>query len=378
MRNARALMLWLALSGTTACGVVLGIDADGRLQEKTSDAGDGEKAAPGDEADAAPKDSGSKTTDPDPAAVDGGYLARLDELAKLRVRIADAPTMDRYSTSKSWVHWVDDVGKGHSRRPSDGALRTIPVAFTTASDDVVAHRNMPQGKASVYSATSGQNLGSFEASNPVALDDSIVFTDISQAGKTDILQWNAASPATLTSAGSVPSSAVDTVGRHRNTIYMRDVTDLSRLFVVDVAPPSVRIVTTTVTPLAVATITDGLVVAHSTGSTWRYQLIKPSGATLDLSAEIDAAESSVPVAQRTPMGAAVGLGDWLIGPALCGIVAFRPSDGRLVPVQLRASTDRFSFFGLHVLEESRVVVFTIGGSGPHGLYYLKLDGLLPP
>jgi hypothetical protein len=181
----------------------------------------------------------------------------------------------------------------------------------------------------------------------------------------------------LTNVGTLASSAVSPVGKHRNTVYLRDYSAAGSFLVVDVDPFAVRNVDAGVIPLAVAPVTDGLVVTHAAGAGYRFLLVKPAGERVDLTQRIDAAASNVPRELRAPLQMPTTLGEWLIFSANAGILAFRPRDEKLLPLQIRADADRFVFDVPHVVEGARALVFRIGASELQGLYCVKLDGVLP-
>jgi hypothetical protein len=366
------LVLVLALGCLMACNAILGVDFEGRQRDSV----DGGEAAPPEEEDsdaAAPKDGEVAKDSSLEAAVDGGYLADLEKLAKLRVRVADAPSLENYFVSRSWIHWLDGVGRGDSLKPSDGATRDLPIASKVMNDDVFAYRPTTVDDLSVRSASSGQVLGAFDIDMSVALDEGVVMLD----GSTTARVWRSSSPTTLGTIGTLPSSAVNPLGKYGNTLYLKNFLDLNKLIVVDIAPVGVRSVDISVLPQAVTRITEGIVLTHIIGATeTHFQLVPPTGAPIDLTAEIEAAKSNIPLADRVAFQHPAAVGDWLVFSAQCGILAFRHRDSRLVALQLRTDADDYFYNGVHVVHASRTLVFTMSKS-KQGLYYSKLDGLLP-
>jgi hypothetical protein len=368
---SRRFVLTLALSCVTACNAILGVDFEGRLRDEDAGADSGPLD---DEDGAASKEGGVSRDGSVEAAIDGGYLADLEKLAKLRVRLADAPSLENYFVSRSWIHWLDGAGSGSSFKPSDGATRDLPIASKVMNDDVFTYRPTPGDALSVRSAANGEELGAFDIDTSVALDDGVVMLD----GTTTARIWRSSSPTTLSPIGTLPSSVVQPLGNYGNTLYLKDFADLKKLVVVDIAPPGIRSVGINVSPQAITRITEGIVVTHIVGTTeTHFQLLPTSGVPIDLTAEIAATTSDIPVAARDAFQQPAAVGDWLVFSARCGILAFRHRDRRLVALQLRSPEDDYFYNGVHAVRSPRTLVFTMSKS-EQGLHYVKLDGLLPP
>jgi hypothetical protein len=171
---------------------------------------------------------------------------------------------------------------------------------------------------------------------------------------------------------------VQPLGNYGNTLYLKDFADLKKLVVVDIAPPGIRSVGINVSPQAITRITEGIVVTHIVGTTeTHFQLLPTSGVPIDLTAEIAATTSDIPVAARDAFQQPAAVGDWLVFSARCGILAFRHRDRHLVALQLRSPEDDYFYNGVHAVRSPRTLVFTMSKS-EQGLHYVKLDGLLPP
>jgi len=375
----RRLLFSLALSSLTACNAILGVDFEGRRRDSSDGVDGGEEMPPeGEEGDAStPKEGGTSKDGSLEAAVEGGYLADLEKLAKLRVRVADAPAgLDKHFASRSWMHWVDGAGHGHSLKPQDGTTRNIAKSFLDANDIVALHRLTPPADLSIISGTDGQVLGTFHVSYPVALDDGVLVFEDGAPGMLEARVWRTSSPTMLgASIGTVPST-VYPIGKTGNTAYLRQFSVPPKLFIVDIQTPSVTSIDFNVELQAVSKITEGMVLTHVTGGT-KFQLVRPTGVPVNLTAEIAAAKSNIPIADRLAYGAAATSGDWLFYSAQCGILAFRYRDRRLVPIQLRTSEDDFFYNGVRVVQSPRTVIFTSAKS-LEGLWHVKVDSLLPP
>lgn len=375
----RALAASMLLLSTAACGALLGVDFEGRPRElgTEADAAGAEVDAAGAEGMVAP--AAAMPDGPPRPALDAGYLARRDELASRRVRIADAPAgLDGYFTSRSWVYWVDASQVGHALRPVDGARRQLATAFYDASDTFVLTRSV-DFRVTISTAEAGKPLATFErgSPSPMALEDAVVFFGEGNGSVVPTLAWRPETSPSRADSGTISALAIHVIGKSRHALYIKDLADAKKLWVLDFAPAGVREVSVPVQPMAVVETADGLVLSYLAGSETRYLLVKPTGPAADLTASIAAATSDVPVSERAAFGAPAAYGEWIVFSAKCGILALRPRDERLVAVQLRAPTDNLFFNGVRVAEASNVVVFSIA-AGQQGLYYVRLDDLLRP
>lgn len=358
----------------TGCNALLGLDFDPRDAPLATDGGDdATPEGPLDSTTAAPEAGADARVDASVPASDGGIDGEQARLAALRVRVGDAPTVDGFVTSKSWLYWATPSWRAQRVPFTDS--RTIAFPVVAATDTHVATGTTIQ-PVTLRVADTGQNVAEFprDGRGPVGVEDGFLFfPDATNA--IDALLWKPSSPASRAKIGTLATVAAIVAGRAPNEVFLRDVLTTGKLWIADAKAGSVTSLTTTVAIQHADRIDDGVVVTHVAGADTLFRLVAPPAADVDLTAEIAAATCIIPPADRGALGVPVALGPWLIFSARSGLLAYRHADRKLVPLQIRKSTDGYVYNFPDVVRASRALVFSI--SSPQGLYTLPLDSVLP-
>jgi hypothetical protein len=362
--------------GFGGCAGLLGLDFEPRDDVPAAEAGPPPAAEDAGDAPGS-SDAGSAVVDAGRVdAGDGGIDDEQARLAALRVRVADAPTLDGYFTSRSWLYWTPGDGTWRGLRPPSADARQIPHRVIGANDTHAVTGNVVD-PATIRVADTSAQVAQFaqDSVRPVAVDDGVLFFSeaVSAAGTIDVLLWKPASPTTRPKIGTVATGAAAVIGKTGSEVFLRDILTVNRLWVASAAAPSVTSVTLTVTPQSATRTDDGVVVTHVAGAETLLRLVTPS---VDLTAEIAAADCIIPASERAAVGGGLAsYGPWLIFTSRSGILAYRHGDKRLVPVQIRKPTDAFVFNVPHVVRATRLLVFTM--PAPQGLHFVPLDAILP-
>lgn len=371
----RSLATIALLSALVACRGLLGISDPDDSATNGEDSGastdDGTVARDG----AATSDGGDGAE----GVVDAG--SRKEQLAALRVRIADGRPTDQYFTSRTWLYWNDELAKGHAYRLTDATTRTFARRVDGANDTHYVFRT--PNDATIYTADGEQSQGVYPWDvYPTATSDGVVFL-MSEGANHDALVWRPNGPASLPAIGALTTTVALLVGRDDHRVFVHDYVTKTRLWIVDLANSNVGSMTIDVSPQSVAALPDdAMVLSHFAGEK-RFSLQKTGQSAIDLTAAIKTAASDVPPPMRTAFGDAVTYGAWVLFSANCGILAYRHSDAKLVVVQERTTEDSLFFNGLNVASAAKALVFTIGNAKPTpdalpGLYSVPLDAILPP
>lgn len=371
--TSRRLLVALALAAT-GCNALLGLDFD-PTAAPAADGGE-DPGAVGDatlDASAARDAVAEAATEAPTSAGDGGLDTEQTRLAALRVRIGDAPPGDGQLTSSAWLYWSTPAWRG--QRVPFADARTFAFPLVAATDTHVATGTTVQ-PVTLRSADTGQSVASFPRDGivPVAVDEGVLFFP-DAASAIDALLWKPSSPSTRTKIGTLATLSATVAGRAPSQVLLRDMVTVGRLWVADAKAVSVTSVTTTVAIQHADRTDDGIVVTHVAGADTLFRLVAPPAPDVDLTAEIAAASCIVPPSERGALGVPVAFGPWLIFSSRSGLLAYRHGDKRLVPLQIRTSTDGYVFNFPGVVRASRTLVFSL--SSPQGLYTLPLDAVLP-
>jgi hypothetical protein len=353
-----------------ACTTILGVDFDERFGAVGDDGG---------------ARDGSVALD-DSGAIDAGdfdanadYLAQQEALAKRRVRVDDAPaSIANFLASSSWLYWNDAAQVGHSYRPKDKVRRDGLPLVHDANDDVVLTRNVTNRTVKFSRAADGVALATLPETLRATfmLRQGAVFFD-DESGTSRIYTWSAASPTVRVKKGSFASTAFLPIGHSEQTVFLQTFPLDMTILRVDVTPEGTSKITFPELAQHVSLGPLGQLVTYVVGSEYRFRLLAPAGVAREIAAEVAQAASSIPSTERVGLGFGVVVGDWIVFAARAGILGYRPRDRTLLPVQVRAPTDRFSFSQVLAIPDQRAIGFAISSEAVAGLYVLELDGILP-
>lgn len=371
----RRASLLCAAAGLAGCNALLGLDFDprdpapGLVDEAgTDEPPDSEVSRDGGSTDARTKPDGPLPT----------LLEEKVRLAALRTRVADAPALDGWLTTRSWLWKVKLEPAWDAQKLPGVETRQSAFPLVTANDTHVV-TGRPVEDIVVRDATNAA-VATYARTNPIpiALHGAVVFF-VDGASGIDVLTWRGAAPGTRTKIGNVGAvSALPLGSDGDHTIWLRDVVDATKLWVVDLAKsPAVFSVPKTVQAQHATATDDGIVLSHVAGAEIFFQLLGPSGG-IDLTAEIAAAACVVPASERAALQSmTVGYAGWLIYVSKGGLLAYRHADHALVPIQVRLDGDQWVHSTPRLLREPRLLAFVIPAV-EQGLYTVSLDAVLPP
>lgn len=369
----RPLAVLMATATLVGCNAILGLNFEAHDQFAVGD-GDGSTAQDAMPSADSPSSEDSGSLSDAGAQDDSGSLVDVQAaLAAKRVLIASGATLT--GTSRSWVYYTEDQSSWKGARPPSSNTRSIPFTLNGANDSHIV-TGIPSEAATIRDANNNAQIATYPRDTFVVADDGVVFLTVG-ASNTDVLLWtNTVGSGSRYNLGSLPKS-VALMGHHLDEAYIRDLDDATALYVVDAAARGVTKKALTSLPHGATRTSDGIVVSYMFGGTDVQFRLLTSTLPIDLSAEIMAATSVVPIGERAPLeSVAIGFDGWLIFSARAGILAYRHLDQKLVAVQVRLPSDRFGFNGPRIVQNTRLCVFSL--SSPQGLYYVQLDDVLPP
>jgi hypothetical protein len=374
-------LLLVFLCGAIACNALFGVDFDGKLRESTSSDDAGNEVLDGDIVFDARNDGPPATFDASPrdAANDGNYLSEKDRLDALRVRIGDAPSnLNDLRASPAWLYWNDAAGVGHRLRPSIGTVEGPLPRVDDANDDTLLTRDVQNNLVTFTNAATRVKIGTFPEDTHLTFmirSGAVFFQNETTVMR--ISTWKPSAPTVRTKGGTLATIVIDDVGRFDDTVIFRNLRDTANLLRVSVNPELVQKIAFAPLANSATNLPEGVVISHVVGADRRMMLYE-SGGTRDLVSEINALVSTTPVSERALFDFPVAFGRWLVFTARGGIFAFRPSDKKLLPLQLRAPLDPFSFANIRTLPLDGSIGFSVSTTAIAGTYTLRISSLLPP
>ena len=348
-----------------ACSKLLDVDFDARGHGGGT-VGPGGETGTNDGGDLLP-DGGRK-----PDAGDAGPTTEEDLLALLRVRVGDST--GSYFTSPSWLYWTDVSNAGHGYRPADKTTRVLPSGIQYGNDDfVIVPESGSLGLTYETTTSAVVDTFSYTAGFPLALVDGVVSFDLNAVANTTIPKvWRSSQPGVHATSPAIAAVQPSVLGRGDDVVYLRDFATPTNIFVFSLPAATTTSLTMPFAPIAVLPVAGTLIVVRFQGDFIGMQLLDSGRDLVDAIAK---ATSDISADDRAPLDLPAAVDDWVVYSARAGILAFHPSDNRLVALQLRSAADNFTFDGVKAMSGAKAIAFTIT-TGPTGLYVLDVTNLL--